>query len=88
MFVREDWTRRGLGRAILTSCEAAAAQSGFRTLVLMATLPGVPLYRAYGFVDVEQTSVTMPDGVVIATVAMRREISHPPGRDRVPAPSP
>ena len=49
MFVRDDWTRRGLGRRILEECEAAARREGFRTLSLMATLPGVPLYLAYGF---------------------------------------
>src|SRR5215212_5295447 len=38
MFVRGDWTRRGLGRAILAACEAAAAAEGFRSLALMATL--------------------------------------------------
>ena len=49
MFVRGDWTRRGLGRAILESCERAARAEGFTTLALMATLPGEPLYRACGF---------------------------------------
>ncbi len=49
MFVRGDWTRRGLGRAILHWCERAAAAEGFGRLVLMATLPGEPLYRAFGF---------------------------------------
>jgi GNAT superfamily N-acetyltransferase len=79
MFVRSDWTRRGLGRAILESCERAAREAGFHTLALMATLPGVPLYRSYGFTEVETTTVTMPDGVVIATVAMQRSIC-PAGR--------
>ena len=51
MFVRRDWTRRGLGRAILESCERAARAEGFTTLALMATLPGEPLYRACGFVE-------------------------------------
>ena len=49
MFVRGDWTRRGLGRAILESCERDARAEGFTQLALMATLPGEPLYRACGF---------------------------------------
>ncbi|MFL5840550.1 MAG: GNAT family N-acetyltransferase, partial [Thermoleophilaceae bacterium] len=49
MFVRGDWTRRGLGRAILESCQDAARSEGFTTMVLMATLAGEPLYRAFGF---------------------------------------
>ena len=48
MFVRADWTRRGLGREILDASERAARAEGFRTLALMATLPGEPLYRAFG----------------------------------------
>ena len=75
MFVREDWTRRGLGRAILDSCERAARAEGFRTLALMATLPGEPLYRAFGFRETGRTLVALPDGVALAGVAMERPIA-------------
>jgi GNAT superfamily N-acetyltransferase len=51
MFVRPDWTRRGLGRRIIEACEDAAREQGFRQLDLVATLPGVPLYRACGFTN-------------------------------------
>ena len=74
MFVRDDWTRRGLGRAILESCERAARAEGFRTLALMATLPGEPLYRAFGFQEVGRSIITLPDGVEIDGVAMERPI--------------
>ncbi|MGW5053587.1 GNAT family N-acetyltransferase [Actinokineospora sp. NPDC004072] len=70
MFVHGDWTRRGLARAILDACVDAARAAGFRSLVLMATLPGVPLYRAYGFTEVERTDVPLPDGVSLAGVTM------------------
>ena len=75
MFVRSDWTRRGLGRAILEACEQAARREGFSTLSLMATLPGVPLYTHYGF-ETTQADVTvrMPDGVVIPCAAMAKPI--------------
>jgi GNAT superfamily N-acetyltransferase len=75
MFVRGDWTRRGLGRAILEACERAAAAEGFKELVLGATLPGVPLYRAFGFREIERFTVTMPDGVSLEAVAMGRPIA-------------
>jgi GNAT superfamily N-acetyltransferase len=32
MFVRADWTRRGLGRRILEACEEEARREGFRRL--------------------------------------------------------
>ena len=65
MFVRGDWTRRGLGRGILTACVDAARAEGFTRLALMATLPGVPLYKAFGFTEVEPVDLPMPDGVVL-----------------------
>ena len=74
MFVRSDWTRRGLGRAILESSERAARAEGFTRLVLGATLPGELLYRAFGFVEVERFPVIMPDGVSVECVAMERPI--------------
>lgn len=74
MFVRGDWARRGLGRAILTTCVDAARSEGFTLLALMATLPGVPLYKAFGFTEGEHAELTMPDGVVLGGVAMSRGI--------------
>jgi GNAT superfamily N-acetyltransferase len=75
MFVRADWTRRGLGRAILAACERAARAEGFTMLTLNATLPGVPLYRASGFRELGRRPVTMPDGVTVECVAMERPVS-------------
>ena len=70
MFVHGNWTRRGLGRAILTRCVEAARAEGFRSLVLMATLPGVPLYRAFGFREVTSTQVPLPDGSTLGGMSM------------------
>jgi GNAT superfamily N-acetyltransferase len=75
MFVRADWTRRGLGRRILEACEVAAGAEGFRTLVLSATLSGLALYRAYGFEAVEGQDMTMPDGVTVMCVSMQKAIA-------------
>jgi len=75
MFVRADWTRRGLGRRILEACEEAARAEGFTKLALGSTLPGLPLYEAYGFERLEDFEVTLPDGVKIAAVAMEKPIS-------------
>jgi GNAT superfamily N-acetyltransferase len=76
MFVRADWTRRGLGRAILEACEEAARAEGFISLSLMATRPGVPLYARCGFaVTQADVPVRMPDGVVIPCAAMAKPIA-------------
>jgi len=74
MFVRADWTRRGLGRRILEACEAAARAEGFRELALMSTLPGLPLYLAYGFEAVEEVEIALPDGVTLPCVTMTMRI--------------
>jgi N-acetylglutamate synthase-like GNAT family acetyltransferase len=76
MFVRGDWTRRGLGRRILDACEAAAGAEGFRRLALMATLPGVPLYLACGFEPLEEVEIVLEDGVRLACVAMEKSIPN------------
>lgn len=76
MFVHADWTRRGLGRRILEECEAAARREGFSQLALVATLPGLPLYLAYGFHPLEEVEVAMPDGVTIPCVAMKKQIAR------------
>lgn len=74
MFVRGDWTRRGLGRRIVEECESAAQHEGFRRLELLATLPGVPLYLACGFEPLEETNVALSDGVMLACVSMEKTI--------------
>ena len=75
MFVRADWARRSIGTAILEACERAARSEGFQSLVLMATLPGEPLYRAFGFREVERLDIQLPDGVTAGGVLMERAIT-------------
>jgi GNAT superfamily N-acetyltransferase len=77
MFVRSDWTRRGLGRRILEECENAARCEGFRELFLVATLAGLPLYVAYGFRQLELKGVVLPDGVALAAWSMAKGIAEP-----------
>jgi GNAT superfamily N-acetyltransferase len=74
MFVRPDWTRRGLGTRILEACQVAAKAEGFTSLALMATLPGVPLYEHFGFAMRDEVQVPMPDGTSIAGAVMDKPI--------------
>ncbi len=74
MFVRADWTRRGLGTRILDACREAARRDGFRRLALMATLPGFQLYERYGFLPLEHVEITLPDGVQLECVTMEMPI--------------
>jgi hypothetical protein len=40
----------------------------------MSTLPGEPLYRAFGFVAGERIIDVLPDGVGVPFVPMEREL--------------
>ncbi len=77
MFVRSDWTRQGIGRAILDASEAAAAAEGFSRMVLGATLPGMPLYAAYGFIETGRFTLVTPDGVKLEGASMEKDIAPP-----------
>jgi GNAT superfamily N-acetyltransferase len=75
MFVRSDWTRRGLGKRILEACEDAARAEGFRTLALMSTLPGKPLYERFGFRIIQDAvDIPLPNGLTIGGAAMEKPI--------------
>jgi GNAT superfamily N-acetyltransferase len=84
MFVRDDWTRRGLGRRIIEECETAAQAEGFHQLALMATLAGVPLYLACGFKPIEEFEITLSDGVRVGCVSMEKPI-YEDSRSRTPS---
>jgi GNAT superfamily N-acetyltransferase len=75
MFVRSDWTRRGLGTRILEASEAAARAEGFRRLTLGATLPGYPLYERFGFLETIRGSITLPDGTELEYIEMEKPIA-------------
>jgi len=53
MYTHPAFVRRGVGRLILGLCEQAARAEGFSRAELMATMAGVPLYRACGYQPVE-----------------------------------
>ncbi|MBK8247909.1 MAG: GNAT family N-acetyltransferase [Gemmatimonadetes bacterium] len=76
-FVSPRYARRGIGRQMLDHCIAAAVAEGFSALELMATLPGVPLYEQCGFRELERVVDTMPNGVGVRFVRMRRELPRP-----------
>jgi GNAT superfamily N-acetyltransferase len=53
MYTDPNFARRGIGRLIITACEAAMRAEGFRHAELMATKAGQPLYQACGYEVVE-----------------------------------
>jgi GNAT superfamily N-acetyltransferase len=74
-FVHPDHARRGIGRAILATCEREAKAHAFRALELMATLPGVKLYQACGYEAGGRVEYLMKGGVKIEFIPMRKILS-------------
>jgi GNAT superfamily N-acetyltransferase len=73
-FVHPSWARRGIGSMILQACESAARAAGFFRFEMGATLTGVPLYRARGYVALENLEVPLPDGQSLPIVRMEKSV--------------
>jgi GNAT superfamily N-acetyltransferase len=73
MYTNPAYTRRGVGRLILSLCEAAAGAEGFTRLELMSTLSGEPLYTAYGFRPLERLEDST-GGVPVPLVRMEKPV--------------
>ena len=74
MYTHPRFTRRGVGRMILSLCEQAARAEGFWRVELMSTLAGEPLYRACGYVPVERVTDD-GGGAAVPLVRMRKTLT-------------
>ena len=74
MFTHPAHARRGIGRRIFETARDAAKSAGFRSLVLTATMPGVPLYESLGFTVVRRYDDPLPQGVTVPVAEMTRPI--------------
>ena len=74
MFTHPSFARRGIGRRIFETARTAAKEAGFTSLILTATLPGVPLYEALGFRAVRRYEDPVSDGSTVPVVEMTRLI--------------
>ncbi len=72
MFVDPQHVRKGIGETIFRACEEAAFRAGFRSIELMATLPGVPLYLRMGCVEVATEDVLLPNGSYLPCIKMAK----------------
>ncbi len=87
-FVHPGHARRGIGSMLMRACIAAAHAAGFQRLELVATLPGEPLYRKFGFAELERFEDTLPDSTRVPVVRMGAAIANlavPPAPPGTPA---
>jgi GNAT superfamily N-acetyltransferase len=76
-FVHPEHARHGLGRAILFACENAIRAALFRSIELVATLPGVPFYRAFNYKAGERYEVPLANGLSLPVVRMSKRLVSP-----------
>ena len=74
MYTDPQFVRQGIGRLVLRLCENAAADAGFRSATMMATMAGVPLYEACGYAEVEPVHNAEIDGVTVPLVRMEKRL--------------
>jgi GNAT superfamily N-acetyltransferase len=73
-FVHPDWARRGIGRQIMRACESAIGGARFRSIELVATLAGEPLYAAFDYRPVERYNIPLAGGLLLPAVRMVKEL--------------
>jgi GNAT superfamily N-acetyltransferase len=73
-FVEPSKARRGVGSLLLDRCEQEARAHGFSQVELMATLPGVKLYAARGYIGAPPVRYDLGNGESIDFVPMRKEL--------------
>jgi GNAT superfamily N-acetyltransferase len=76
-FVDPTDARRGIGTLLLERCEKEARDHGFSQVELMATLPGVKLYAARGYVGSPRVHFDVGAGETIEFVPMRKSLVPP-----------
>jgi GNAT superfamily N-acetyltransferase len=73
-FVEPAKARRGVGSALLERCETEARARGFLRAEMIATLQGVKLYAARGYVGTERVRYDLGDGHSIEFVPMVKDL--------------
>jgi N-acetylglutamate synthase-like GNAT family acetyltransferase len=73
-FVHPAWPRRGIGSAILETCETAAKSAGFSRAEMGATLTGVKLFQVRGYVPLESIEIPLQNGASLPVVRMTKRL--------------
>jgi GNAT superfamily N-acetyltransferase len=73
-FIAPEFARRGVGTKILQACEDAAFAEGFRRFEMGATLTGVKLFAARGYVEQERVLLDVGGDESIQVVRMEKRV--------------
>lgn len=72
-FIHPDFARKGIGTMLLSACENAARDSGFTRFEAGATLTGVKLFAARGYVATDEILLPLEESVTIRVVHMVKD---------------
>lgn len=75
-FVHPAWAQRGIGSQIIRQCEVAALAAGFKTIEIIATLAGEPLYRKFGYHTTRQFEIVLPNKSTLPVVRMFKSFAE------------
>jgi GNAT superfamily N-acetyltransferase len=73
-FIAPEFARLGIGTRILEACEAAALAEGFRRFEMSATLTGVKLFGARGYVAIDRMALDIGGGETLPVVRMEKRV--------------
>src|SRR5277367_3560253 len=74
-FIAPEFARMGVGTRILQACEESAFAEGFRRFEMGATLTGVKLFGARGYVEKERIALDVGGGESIEVVRMEKRVA-------------
>lgn len=74
MYTDPAFARRGVGAFVLSLCENAAREAGFKRVELMATLSGARLYRKAGYELAQELESPAVDGITVPLLRMEKAL--------------
>jgi N-acetylglutamate synthase-like GNAT family acetyltransferase len=75
-FIHPAWARRGIGSQIMKQCEASVLEAGFKTIEIIATLAGEPLYSKFGYHVSQQIEISLLNKSVLPVVRMVKSFAE------------
>jgi GNAT superfamily N-acetyltransferase len=75
-FVHPEFARRGIGSSIMSACEQAILDAGFRRVEIVATLAGEPLYASFGYAVVERYEIPLANAPALPVVRLAKKLTQ------------